>query len=421
MNEDRYRKLQELRGDLSIMNDEELKPDFTQLAEKYGLDRHTVAKYWKEGEYHERKKRSSPLDQYVPIVKAKLEQMPCSKVSMFQWLQKKDPEVFKSYSVFAHYMKRNGINFKQDTDGNVVHPRYETDYGKQMQVDWKEDIKFIFKSGEMIEFNLYRATFSSSRKHYFVFTIGKGTYDFIRCTLYVLKKAGGMPEEILTDNMSAITNQHTGKLLPEIVQFGKDLGIKIRRCKIDTPQTKGKVESSNRFAQWLAPYNYELNDVEELIEVIEQIEKDVNSKPNETTGLPPDVLFKKEMEHLKPLPSKVLISNYITNIETRKVPQTLLVTYDGAQYSVPMKYIGKNIRIIPTANYLYLYDSTKLVAIHEKQARGTINYDRDHYAEALKSRLRKDIDSKDLEKMVDTNMKLLDRIGENKNDTNSRK
>lgn len=421
MKKERYQKEQALRGDLDLMNDEEIKPDFTQLAEKYGMNRHTVAKYWKEGEYHERKKRSSPFDQYVPLMNKKLEEVPCTKAAMFHWLQKKDPETFKSYSAFAHYTRRNGIEFKQSNDGQAAHLRYETDYGKQLQADWKEDLKIVLKSGEIIEFNLFTATFSSSRKHYFVFSIGKGTYDFIRCILMVLKKAGGKPEEILTDNMSAITNQKTGRLLPEIAQFGKDLGVNIKRCRIRTPQTKGKDESANRFAQWLVPYNNELDSVDQLLTVINELEKDVNKRPNETTGLPPDVLFKKEMEHLKPLPSNVLMSSYIQNIETKKVPQTLLVTYGGAQYSVPMKYIGKNIRIVPTANYLYLYHNTALIAVHKKQPRGSINYDRGHYAEGLQSRMKKDIDRDDLMKMVDKNMKLLDRIGDKNDDSNSRK
>jgi len=108
------------------------------------------------------------------------------------------------------------------------------------------------------------------------------------------KRAGGMPEEILTDNMSAICNHHTGKLYPEVIQFGNDLGIKIKRCRPKTPETKGKDESANRFVNWLKPYDNELSGIEELIETISEIEKDCNTKTNSTTGLPPDLLFKKE-------------------------------------------------------------------------------------------------------------------------------
>ena len=54
----------------------------------------------------------------------------------------------------------------------------------------------------------------------------------------------------------------------EIIQFEKDLGIKIRLCKVRTPETKGKVESSNRFVNRLLAYNNEIEDKNELIKAI---------------------------------------------------------------------------------------------------------------------------------------------------------
>lgn len=394
------------------MADEDIKPNFSELARMYGMDRHTIAKYWKEGDIKSRNMRGSPLDEYVAIIVAKLEETTCTKMAMYRWLKRKYPELKVCYSTFAHYTLRKGIDFKISKDRTTPHVRYETDPGKQLQVDWKESIRFVFKSGEIIEFNLYTATFSYSRKHFYVFSIGKGTYDFIRCTLEVLKKAGGKPEEILTDNMSAITNHHTGKLLPEIQQFSKDIGIKIRRAKPKVPQTKGKDESANRFIQWLMPYQNELDGIQDLLREIEDLEKDSNTKPNETTCISPNKLFKKEMEYLTPLPNKTLMDSYIQGIITQKVPQTQLIKYDGAQYSVPKKYIGKNVRIVPEADTLYIYHNIELVTVHQKATTNTINYKQDDYIEGLRSTVSRSIEDDEIRRMAEDNLKRLGRIGE---------
>ena len=50
-------------------------------------------------------------------------------------------------------------------------------------------------------------------------------------------------------------------------------------------ETKGKVESSNRFLSWLMPYNHRFKDEKELIEIIEKINIAVNNTVNQTTNI----------------------------------------------------------------------------------------------------------------------------------------
>lgn len=118
----------------------------------------------------------------------------------------------------------------------------------------------------------------------------------------------------------------------KIKQFEKDLGIKIRLCKTRSPETKGKVESANRFLSWLIPYDGKFKDESELIQIIEKINNKVNQENNKTTNMPGVVLFKKEKEYLNPLPNKVMLESYIESVETKIVP------YKGNGYSVPSKF-----------------------------------------------------------------------------------
>ena len=50
--------------------------------------------------------------------------------------------------------------------------------------------------------------------------------------------------------------------------------------------SKGKVESSNRFVEWLKPYDGELESEDELLEVIKKFNRQINEETNQTTGIP---------------------------------------------------------------------------------------------------------------------------------------
>ena len=58
-----------------------------------------------------------------------------------------------------------------------------------------------------------------------------------------------------------------------------------------------------------------------------------------------------------------------------------------SKYSVPQKYIGKRVQLIPEGNKLYIYFNTKLIVCHDITIKST-NYKESHYSEALAARLK---------------------------------
>lgn len=61
----------------------------------------------------------------------------------------------------------------------------------------------ISKHGELYEFNIFSATLSWSRLHIFIYSINKTKADVERCLMHVFKYIGGIPKELLTDNMKS--------------------------------------------------------------------------------------------------------------------------------------------------------------------------------------------------------------------------
>ena len=309
-----------------------------------------------------------------------------------------------SYSNFKAYIRSRKLSKARHK--NTPHVKFETPKGKQLQVDWKEDVSIITKHGEVIKFNLFAATLGYSRLHYFVYSESRTEESFIRCLLDTIYHIGGVPKEILTDNMSSIVDVRGKKKVKhsKILQLEKDLGVQIKLCKARSPETKGKVELSNRFVSRILAYNNEIEDKEHLLKVLENLNKTINNEVNKTTNVAPIVLFQKEKEYLSPIPTKCMIDAYIVENLTCVVPPTLLVKFKGNEYSVPMKYIDKRVKLVQIENILHIYFNTDLVRTHTISSK-KINYNQADYSEALKQSIKnKDLD---IDKIAEENLKLL--------------
>lgn len=406
-----YSKKMKLKGELWLMKEANpgIKPNYSALARETGVSRQTLSRLWKETDQlpKKRKTRKTQFDQYEEEIREKFKMNNASMRSIFMYFQNKYGETspFRSYNSFKSYVRSRNLR-ETRPEFLKTHLRYETEPGKELQVDWKESLKMTLKNGETLEYNLFTAVFGYSRYVMFIYSKTRTTEDFIRCLLSVLNKAGGKPKTVKTDNMSAIVNiTSSGRRckLPKIHQLEKDLDIEIQLCKVRSPQSKGKCESANRFAGWLEPYQNELESEAELIQVIETLCQQINRESSRTTGQVRLFLMQKEKEYLRPLDRQALLESYLRDdADTQVVPATLLVTYKGRGYSVPKNYAGKRVKLIGNDSTLQIYYNAELVCVHEISEQ-PINYRTEDYREGLKDTIpRKEAQTKeDYDQMIE--------------------
>lgn len=200
------KRMNKLKGALIIMKTLEIKPNFSALGRDYNIDYRTIRDAYNG---KKKKKKGSFFDKYYEEIKDLYKIKGINKKSIYKWFKMNKKEKIIGYQSFTNYIRQRKEEFSEKSfKANV---RYETEYGKQMQFDWKGPISLH--------------------------------------------------------------------------------------------KEKGKVESSNRFINWLKPYDYKIKDEDELKEIIKNIEK----------------------EYLKPLPRKQIIEYYIGSEMSAKVPNTLLV------------------------------------------------------------------------------------------------
>lgn len=81
-----------------------------------------------------------------------------------------------------------------------------------------------------------------------------------------------------------------------------------------------------------------------------------------------------------------------------------LINYKGKKYSVPQRYIGKDISLKQIENELHIYFNTELIRIHQINSKN-INYIPEDYRSLMSQTIRKE---EDLDKIVSENLKILD-------------
>lgn len=392
-----------LRAQLSIIKAMDLKPNFSELARKYGFDRRTIKKYY-EGYEGKPKSRDKPskLDRYKDEIIAKLQIEGIKVTAIYEYFVDKEYDV-GTYSNFNKYIKNNGLRPASKTKG---HPRFETPPGKQAQADWKEDLKLISKYNEEFIINVFSYKLGNSRYCHFEYKKRRTQQDVFDCLIKAFKETGGVPKEILFDNMTTVVDLIMGRrrINTKMQAFADDFGFKISLCKPRSAFTKGKVEAANKFVEWLLAYNYEFEDEDDLIKIIKNINKKVNQYVSQATGVPPILLFQKEKEYLQPLPKNQVIESYMSHELRASVHKDSLVNYKGRKYSVPPRYIGKEVLLKRIENELYIYCNTELIRIHQISDKN-FNYQPEDYKALMAQSIK---DDNDLDRVISENLNALD-------------
>ena len=391
---------------LHILRLSDIKPNFSELARQYDIDRRTVKKYY-DGYEGKPKHHNKPsrLDEHYELIKTKLSLRGANVRAVYEFIVDEVDTDIGTYSNFNKYVKSKGLKPVKTEKG---HPRYETEMGVQAQVDWKEDVTLHNRYGEAFTFQVFDYKLGYSRYPVFTYKLYKTRQDVFDCLIASFKATGGVPREILFDNMSSVVDRDGKKanISNEMKAFAKDMGFKIKLCKPRHAFTKGKVEALNKFLAWLVPYEGEFETEEELVSILSRINKKVCERVCDETGVPPILLFQKEKEYLQSLPSDKVLESYLTHDRQTTVRKDSMVTYMKNKYSVPAEYIGKPVRLKVYNDSLQIYYSTELIVSHRLSDK-RLNYKKEHYTQLLSGYMKND---DDIAVLAEMNLRQMDAL-----------
>lgn len=218
------------------------------IASRLGLDRTTVRKYLARRWAPQRRgPRASPLDPFLGFIRARAPEIGYNGKVLLRELQAQG--YGGSYAALA---RRIQPLREAAVDAAVPTLRFETEPGRQAQVDWGSSAVWI---GE-----------APVRVHLFVMVLGFSRRVFVRAyadeRLASLLDAhvqafayfGGRTEQILYDNPRTIVlakNAETGEVtwnatFKDRMDF---YGVDVKLCRYYRAQTKGKVESGVKYVK----------------------------------------------------------------------------------------------------------------------------------------------------------------------------
>lgn len=374
-----------------LMEGNHLKVNKSQIARELGVDPRTVHKYLNGYQKPTTRNTPSKIDTFYPIISELLHETSTQifyyKRVLWQYL-KDNHGLDCAQSSFRRYITQHpefDTYFKSRRNKSLpgqIAMRYETAVGQQAQLDWKENIDFTLKNGEHISVNIFVLLLSYSRFRVYRLSLEKNQEILLSFLGDAFETLGGVPSEILTDNMKTVmdearTEYSKGKVNSKFQQFADDFGFKVKPCIAGRPRTKAKVEAPMKLLDEIRAYNGTL-DYEELHSLVAKLNDRVNGTCHPSTGRIPVLHFEKEKDFLQDLPSDHIRNLYRITTSFVKVNPQSMISYQSNLYSVPPDYIGKRLKLQTYNGQLHLYYNMTLVTIHTVRA-SKLNYHFEHY------------------------------------------
>jgi len=246
-------------------------------------------------------------------------------------------------SVLKEYITK----IRRDTERQAV-IRFETEPGFQAQVDWVEFGKQIV-DGRLRKLYAFTMVLGYSRFPFVRFTTDMTSATLLACHELAFQHFGGVPSEILYDNMKTAWIHDGEKWRPNkrLAAFACHYGFVPKRCQVRRPETKGKVERFNQYLEdnffaGLAQDSYSLDELNEsVIAWIERIKKNKISGLGETR----EARFEHEKAYLQPVIATPFdVRDSVTLIVSRES----CITWKTNRYSVNPSLIGLEVVLRPS-------------------------------------------------------------------------
>jgi transposase len=170
----------------------------------------------------------------------------------------------------------------------------------------------------------------------------------VSCLDTTLRRIGGAPTYVLTDNAKTVTVEHVAGVAvrhPQMVAAGRHYGCKVERCEPFDPESKGGVEATVKIAKAdLVPTSANLAPVygsfAELADACVDWCERINNREHRETRAVPAVRLVEERRHLHVLPAR---PHAVALGDERLVNDDQTVSFGSVRYSTPPGHVATKV------------------------------------------------------------------------------
>lgn len=309
------------------------------IAKKLGIHRNTVKAHLEATglpQYRKHKRRQSCLDPYKKIIRDYLDQDDYQAT----WLLDRVRNLGYTGS---YETLRDFVRPLKEQKTRLAYIRFETEPGLQAQVDFG-DFQIEEPNGSTTTVHAFVMALGFSRA-LFVEYVARCTMEaFMDCHINAFRYFGGVPVEILYDNMkNVVLDRKEGRASfnIEFLHFAHHYGFTPKACPPYSPWVKGKVERPMHYLRERFWRGYTFTSIEILNRDMRGwLDETANRRIHGTHHLPVADRWQQEIPALGKLPP----ADYDTSVKVcRKVYRDCLISYNANRYLIPRHLVGKRV------------------------------------------------------------------------------
>jgi len=331
-----------------------------------------VIKKIEEGKgFPDKKPHPRKLDKYKDSILQYLEQN-LSGVRIHEKLLERGVAIkYSTVKSFIAHIKRNDIFV-----------RIHTKPGEEAQVDFGYAGYTLDNNKKRRKTWVFNMRLSYSRYDYFEAVYDQKVETFIQCHINAFNFFGGIPEFVKIDNLKAAilhANFYEPVYQKLYKQFAQHYGFNPIPCRIYSPNDKGKVESGIKYVKTNFFAGRKFDNKDDLQKKLKDwIDKKCNCRVHGTTRKVPKEIFTTfEKPKLLALPTDDF---KFLDVGTRKVYHDCHIFVDYNYYSVPYKYVGKDVEIELSKKLLKIFYNYQEIACHPRvSGKGEFSTINEHY------------------------------------------
>jgi transposase len=315
------------------------------ISKYLGYSRKTISKYLK-GDWI-KMKRDSKLSPFKEYILKRLKEYPELKATVI-YKEIKDMGYMGKMTILRDFIR--GIRPRDKKE--IV--RFETEPGKQFQVDWGSGKTSIAGEEESVKY--FVMVLGYSRMIYVEFVRDERLSTLLRCHNDAFEYFGGYCNEGLYDNMKTVVKRLEKKkeYNAKFMEFAEFYGFEVKTHRPYNPKAKGKVERMVPFVRNNLLYGKKYSSFEELNRLRFQWLEDANNRLHSDLKERPIERFEREKKSLNPL--KRLYP--IRMLEQRKVKMNGGVVYKNRLYNVGMEYAGEMVNLEEKNGLIRIYSGS---------------------------------------------------------------
>jgi len=342
--------------------------DKSQIARQLGINWKTVDKYLRcntPPRYKPRLEstRIDPFDGFLPRVKSLLEVMPdLSDREVFEYLWS------EGYRGSERTVNRRLSQLREEKPKERF---FEQKYvaGEQAQFDFKEKVEFPFCGGPVTTYlHVSSLPYSGANR---VRCYPSTNFEcFIDGVHQFFHDIGGRSTNIRIDNLSACVAKvlkNNDRTWTKAFKGAIDhYGFGVLPCSPGRGNEKGDVERDIRTLAGRIRHQVKLQGIVFdswdhvngwLMELCLKLQSEKSKN-----------LFEEEKKHLQPLSGPD--ENVLSRVEYLPVSAFGTVRIFKGAYSVPDRFIGMQLKVVPTPYQIRIYNRRELIAVHQRRPEG---------------------------------------------------